>query len=156
LNRTPKLYAMIFIYLYLSDEVVNKVLKQSHNSHQVLTSMQQNIHTMRLTTLDITWVAPSECGTRRGSGCSLWAPCLNLGPRRWLTTRCLCLMHRGRWPDPLRSSCSLRWWRLCSVARYREFRSHAERPVDECLAPPSHPGGAPSPSWGYASSSHRP
>jgi hypothetical protein len=45
-NHTPKLYAMIFIYLYLSDEVVDKVLKQSHDSHQALTSMQQNIHTM--------------------------------------------------------------------------------------------------------------
>jgi uncharacterized protein YutE (UPF0331/DUF86 family) len=36
---------VIFIYLYLSDEVVDKVLKQSHDSHQELTSMQQNIHT---------------------------------------------------------------------------------------------------------------
>jgi hypothetical protein len=45
-NHTPKLYAMIFIYLYLSDEVVDKVSKQSHDSHQALTSMQQNIHTM--------------------------------------------------------------------------------------------------------------
>jgi hypothetical protein len=44
-NRTPKLYAVIFIYLYLSDEVVDKVLKQSHDSHQALTSMHQNIHT---------------------------------------------------------------------------------------------------------------
>jgi hypothetical protein len=26
LNRNPKLYAVIFIYLYLSDEVVDKVL----------------------------------------------------------------------------------------------------------------------------------
>jgi hypothetical protein len=45
LNRTPKLYAVIFIYLYLSDEVMDKVPKQSHDSHQALTSMQQNIHT---------------------------------------------------------------------------------------------------------------
>jgi hypothetical protein len=60
LNRTPKLYAMIFIYLYLSDEVMDKVSKQSHDSCQALTSVQQNIHTMRLTTLDITWVPPSE------------------------------------------------------------------------------------------------
>jgi hypothetical protein len=44
-NRTPKLYDVIFIYLYLSDEVVDKVPKQSHNSHQSLTSMQPNIHT---------------------------------------------------------------------------------------------------------------
>jgi hypothetical protein len=39
----PKLYDVIFIYLYLGDEVVNKVLKQSHESHQALTSMKQNI-----------------------------------------------------------------------------------------------------------------
>jgi hypothetical protein len=45
-NCTPKLYAVIFIYLYLSDEVVDKVPKQSHDSHQAVTSMQQNIHTM--------------------------------------------------------------------------------------------------------------
>jgi hypothetical protein len=44
-NHTPKLYAVIFIYIYLSDEVVDKVPKQSHDSHQALTSMQQNIHT---------------------------------------------------------------------------------------------------------------
>jgi hypothetical protein len=44
-NRTPKLYAVIFIYLYLSDEVVDKVPEQSHDSHQELTSMQQKIHT---------------------------------------------------------------------------------------------------------------
>jgi hypothetical protein len=93
-NRTPKLYAVIFIYLYLSDKVADKVPKQSHDSHQALTSMQQNIHTMRLMTLDITWLAPSECGTQRESDCSLRAPCLNLGLRRWLT-RCLCLIHRG-------------------------------------------------------------
>jgi hypothetical protein len=85
-NRTPKLYAVIFISLYLSDEVEDKVPKQSHDSHQALTSMQQNIHTTRLMTLDITWVAPSECGTQRGCHCSLWAP--------WLT-RCLCLTCRG-------------------------------------------------------------
>jgi hypothetical protein len=70
-NRTPKLYAVIFIYLYLSDEVVDKVPKQSHDSHQALTSIQPNIHTTRLTTLDITEVAPSECGIQRGSDCSL-------------------------------------------------------------------------------------
>jgi hypothetical protein len=82
LNRTPKPYAVIFIYLYLSDEVVDKVPKQSHESHEALTSMQPNIHTTRLTTLDITWVAPSECRIQRGSDCSLWAPCLNAGLRR--------------------------------------------------------------------------
>jgi hypothetical protein len=136
---------VIFIYLYLSDEVVDKVPKQSHDSHQALTSMQQNIHTTRLTTLDITWVTPSECGTHRGSDCSLRVPCLNPGPRRWLT-RCLCLTHRGRWPDPLPSSCSPGWWRPCFATGCRESQSCAERPVDECSAPPSHPGGAPSPS----------
>jgi hypothetical protein len=41
----PKTICCDFIYLYLSDEVANKVLKQSHDSHQALTSMQQNIHT---------------------------------------------------------------------------------------------------------------
>jgi hypothetical protein len=105
-NHTPKLYAMIFIYLYLSDEVMDKVPKQSHDSHQALTSKQQNIHTTQLTTLDITWVAPSECGTRRGSDYLLWAPSLNPGPRRW-PTRCLCQVRRGRWSDPLPFSCSL-------------------------------------------------
>jgi hypothetical protein len=45
LNCTPKLYVVIFIYLYLSDEVMDKVLKQSHNSHQALTTMQPNNHT---------------------------------------------------------------------------------------------------------------
>jgi hypothetical protein len=53
---------MILIYLYLSDEVVDKVPKQSDDSHQALTSMQQNIHTTRLMTINITWVAPSDCG----------------------------------------------------------------------------------------------
>jgi hypothetical protein len=74
-NRTPELYAVIFIYLYLSDEVMDKMPKQSHNSHQALTSMQQNIHTMRLMTLDIIWVAPSKCGTRGGvtTDCGLLA-----------------------------------------------------------------------------------
>jgi hypothetical protein len=43
-NCTPKLYAVIFIYLYLSDEDVDKVPKQSHDSHQAFTSMKQNIH----------------------------------------------------------------------------------------------------------------
>jgi hypothetical protein len=40
-NRSPKLYVVIFIYLYLSDEVMDKVPKQFHNSHQALTSMKQ-------------------------------------------------------------------------------------------------------------------
>jgi hypothetical protein len=45
------IYAVIFIYLYLSDEVMDKVPKQSHDSHRALTIMQPNIHTTRLTTL---------------------------------------------------------------------------------------------------------
>jgi hypothetical protein len=106
-------------------------------------------------TLLLTRVTPNDCKIRRGSGCSLQAPCLNLGLRRWLT-RCLCLTCRGRWPDPLPSSCSLGCCHLCSVAGCGESRSHAERPVDECSAPPSHPGGVPSPSWEYPSSSCRP
>jgi hypothetical protein len=146
---------VIFIHLYLSDEVVDKVPKQSHDSHQALTSMKLNIHMTRLTTLDATWVAPSECGTRRGSDYSLRAPCLNPRPRRWLT-RYLCRTCRCHWPIPLPSSCSLRWWRPCSTAGCGQSRSRAERPVDECSAPPSHPGGAPSPSWGYPCSPHRP
>jgi hypothetical protein len=40
LNHTPKLYAVIFVCLYLSDEVMDKVPKQSRDSHQALTSMQ--------------------------------------------------------------------------------------------------------------------
>jgi hypothetical protein len=34
---------MIFIYLYLKDEVVDKVPKRSHDSQQTLKSMKQNI-----------------------------------------------------------------------------------------------------------------
>jgi hypothetical protein len=40
-------------------------------------------------TLLRTQVTPNDCGIRRGSGCSLRAPCLNSGLRRWLS-RCLC------------------------------------------------------------------
>jgi hypothetical protein len=39
----PKLYAVIFIFLYLGDEVMDKVPKQSHDSYQALTGMKQNI-----------------------------------------------------------------------------------------------------------------
>jgi hypothetical protein len=39
----PKLYVSIFIYLYLGGEVMDKVPKQSHDSHKALTSMKQNI-----------------------------------------------------------------------------------------------------------------
>jgi hypothetical protein len=103
---------------------------------------------MTNTPLLLTQVTPNDCRIQKGSGCSLRAPCPNFGLRRWLS-RCLCLTHRGRWSDPLPSSCSLGWWRLRSAAGFRESRSRVERPVDECSAPPSHPGGVPSPSWGY-------
>jgi hypothetical protein len=83
-------------------------------------------------TLLLTQMTPNDCGIRRGSGCSLWAPCPNSGLRRWLS-RCLCLTCRGRWPDSLPSSCSLRWWRLHSAARCGESRSRAERLVDAQL-----------------------
>jgi hypothetical protein len=43
-------------------------------------------------TLLQTQVTPNDCGVWRGSGCSLRAPCLNYGPRRWLS-RCLTLYH---------------------------------------------------------------
>jgi hypothetical protein len=144
-----------FIYLN-KDEVVDKVPKQpttptKHTQTQTLIIKQK----MTNTTLLLTRVTPNDCEIWRGSGYSLWAPCLNPGPRRSLT-RCLCLTHRGHWPDPLPSSCSLRWWHLRSAAGCGESQSHAERPVDECSAPPSHPGGVPSPSWEYPSSPHRP
>jgi hypothetical protein len=100
-------------------------------------------------------VTPNDCGIRRGSGCSLWAPCSNSGLRTWLS-RCLCRMRRGHWPDPLPSSCSLGWWRLCFTAGCGDSRSCAERSTDECSAPSSHPGSVPSPSWGYPFSPRRP
>jgi hypothetical protein len=102
-----------------------------------------------------TQVTPNDCGIRRGSGCSLRAPCLNSGLRRWLS-RCLCLMHRGHWPDPLPSSCSLGWWHLRFTAEREESQSCAERLADECSAPPPHPGGVPSPSGRYPFSPRRP
>jgi hypothetical protein len=106
-------------------------------------------------TLLLTRVTPNDYKIRRGSGCPRETPRLN--PRLWRwQTRCLCRMHRGRWPNPLPSSGTLRWWRRSSAAGCRETRTHAERPVDDCSAPPSHPSGAPSPSWGYPSSPHMP
>jgi hypothetical protein len=84
-------------------------------------------------TLLQTQVTPNDCGIQRGSGCSLRAPCPNSGPRRWLS-RCLCLMHRGRWPDPLPSSCSLGWWRLHFTVGREESQSRAEQSADECSA----------------------
>jgi hypothetical protein len=90
-------------------------------------------------TLLLTRVTPKDCEIQRGSGCSPWAPCPNTGLRRWLS-RCLYLMHRGHWLDPLPSSCNLGWWCLRFAAGCGESRSHAERAVDECSAPPSHPG----------------
>jgi hypothetical protein len=135
---------------------VDKALKQptTPNKHaQTQTSIIKQA--MTNSTLLLTRVTPNDYGIWRGSGCPLQAPCLNSRLRRWLS-RCPCLMHRGRWPNHLPSLCSLRWWHLCSVAGCEESRSHTERPVDECSAPPSHPGGVPSPSWGYPSSPHRP
>jgi hypothetical protein len=95
-------------------------------------------------------VTPNDCGVRKGSGCSLRAPCSNSELRRWLS-RCLCRTRRGRWPDPLPSSCSLGWWHLHFTARCGESRSRAERSADECSAPPHilvvyhlHPGDIPS------------
>jgi hypothetical protein len=144
-----------FIYLNI-DEAVDKVPKQptTPNKHtQTQTSIIKRV--MTNATLLLTQVTPNDCGIWRGSGCSLRAPCPISGLRRW-SSRCLCLMHRGRLPDPLPSSCCLRWWCLCSVTGCGESRSHTKRPVDECSAPPSHPGGVPSPSWGYPSSPRRP
>jgi hypothetical protein len=144
-----------FIYLNI-DEVVDKASKQptTPTKHaQTQTSIIKQAITNA--TLLLTWVTPNDYEIQRGSGCPLWAPCLNPGLRRWLT-RCLCLTCRGRWPDPLPSSCSLGWWRPRSAARCGESRSCIERPLDECLAPPSYPSGVPSPSWGYPSSPHRP
>jgi hypothetical protein len=135
---------------------VDKALKQptTPTIHaQTHTSIIKQV--MTNATLLLTQVTPNDCEIWRGSGCSLWAPCLNPGLRRWLT-KCLCLTRRGRWLDALPSSCSLKWWRLCSTARCGESRSRAERPVDACLGPPSHPSGVPSPSWEYPSSPHRP
>jgi hypothetical protein len=79
-------------------------------------------------------VTLNDCGIQRGSGCSLRAPCSNSELRRWLS-RCLCWTRRGRWPDPLPSSCSLGWWRLHFTIGCGEYRSRTERSVDECLAP---------------------
>jgi hypothetical protein len=144
-----------FIYLNI-DEVVDKVPKQptTPNKHaQTQTSIIKQV--MTNATLLLTQVTPNDSRIPRGSGCSLQTPCLNSGRRRWLS-RCLCLTRRGRWPDPLPSSCGPGWWHLRFTAGCRESRSCAERPVDECSAPPSHPGGVPSPSWGYPSSPHRP
>jgi hypothetical protein len=141
-----------FIY---KDEVVDKVPKQpttptKHAQSQIPIIKQM----MTNATLLLTQVTPNDCKIQSGSGCSLRAPCLN--PRlRWWLTRCLCLMHSGRWLDLLPSSCSLGWWHLRSAAGCGESRSHAERPVDECSAPPSHPSGVPSPFWEYPSSPRR-
>jgi hypothetical protein len=95
-----------------------------------------------------TQVTPNNCGIRKGSGCSLWAPCPNSRPRRWLS-RCLCLMRRGYWPDPLPSSCSLRWWRPLFAVGREESQSRAERSADDCSVLPPHPGGVSSPSGKY-------
>jgi hypothetical protein len=103
---------------------------------------------MQLMTLDMTRVAPSKYGIQRGSDYPLRAPCQNPRSWRW-RTRCSCRMRRGHWLDNLPSSCSLGWWRLSSVAGCGESQSRAEQPIGGCSAPPSHPGGTPSPSWGH-------
>jgi hypothetical protein len=129
------------------------------NPRLSLTLTNTNINhqkAMTNTTLLQTQVTPNDCGIRRGSGFSLRVPCLNSGPRRWLSM-CLCRTRRGHWPNHLPSSCSLGWWRLCFTAeRCEESQSHAERSADECSAPPSHQGGVPSPSGGYPFSPRRP
>jgi hypothetical protein len=150
----PQVYAVIFIYLYLEDVVMDKVSKRSHDSHQTLTSMKQNITHDATNNSRHDFGAPSEYEIRRGSDCPLRAPCLNPGSRRWLTM-CPCRTHRGRWPDHLPSSC-IGWWCLRFTAGCGESHSRAEQLVDGCSDPPSHPGGAPSPSWGHPSSPHRP
>jgi hypothetical protein len=135
-----------FIYLNI-DEVVDKALKQptTPTKHaQIQTSIIKQA--MTNVKLLLTRMTPNDCEIRRGSGCPLRAPCPNPRMRRWLT-RCLCLTRRGSWPDPLPSSCSLRWWHPRSIAGCRESSSRAEWLVDECSVPPSHPGGVPSLSW---------
>jgi hypothetical protein len=143
-----------FIYLNI-DEVVDKEPK--HPTTLTNTQTQTSIikQAMTNTTLLQTQVTPNDCGIRRGSGYPLRAPCPNSGPRRWLS-RCLCLMRRGHWPDPLPSSCSLGWWRLLFAAGHEESQSRAERSADECSALPPHPTDVPSPSGEYPFSPRRP
>jgi hypothetical protein len=144
-----------FIYLNI-DEVVDKASKQPTTPNKYAQT-QTSIIKQAVTnaTLLLTRVTPNDCEIRRGSGCSLWAPCPNSGLRRWLS-RCLCLMHRGHWPDPLPSSCSLGWWRPLFVAGCEESQSRAERSADECSTLPPHPRSVPSPSREYPFSPHRP
>jgi hypothetical protein len=91
-----------FIYLN-KDVVVDKVPKQpttpTKHAHTQIPIIKQ---AMTNATLLLTRVTPNDYEIRMGSGCSLWAPCLNPGLRRWLAM-CLCLTHRGRWSDPLPS-----------------------------------------------------
>jgi hypothetical protein len=129
---------------------VDKVPKRSHDSHQTLTSMKQNITHNIANDSQHNFRAPTKYGIQRWSDCPLWAPCLNPGSRRWLT-RCPGRTRRGHWPDHLPSSCSLRLWHLRSTAGCGGSQSLAEQPVDGCSAPSSHLGGAPSPSWGHPS-----
>jgi hypothetical protein len=115
-------------------------------------------HTLLSRALNLTkiqFVLCAQLRFRRGSGCSLQAPCLNSGLRRWLS-RCLCPMRRGHWPDPLPSSCNLGWWCLRFAAGREESQSRVERSADECSAPPPHPSGVPSPFGGYPFSPRRP
>jgi hypothetical protein len=94
-----------FIYLSI-DEVVDNVPKQPTTPQQHIQTQTSIIkQSMTNATLLLTQVTPNNYGIRRGSGCSLRAPCPNSGLRRWLS-RCLYLMRRGRWPNHLPSSCS--------------------------------------------------
>jgi hypothetical protein len=114
-----------FIYLNIN-EVVDKEPKQPTTPTKHAETQSSIIkQAMTNATLLLTRVTPNDCGIRRGSGCSLRAPCPNSGLRSWLS-RCLCLMHRGRWSDTLPSSCSLGRWHLRSTARCGESRSNAE------------------------------
>jgi hypothetical protein len=142
-----------FIYLNI-DEVVDKVPKHPRTFTNTQTQTSIIKQAMTNTTLLQTQVTPNDCGIRRESGCSLRAPCSNSGPRRWLS-RCPCLMHRGHWPDPLPSSCSLGSWRPLFTTGREKSQSRAEQLADECSAPLPHPGGVPSPSGEYLFSPRR-
>jgi hypothetical protein len=67
-----------FIYL-IKDEVVDKALKQPTTPTKHAQTQTPIIkQAMTNATLLLTRVTPNDCETWRGSGCSLWAPCLNL------------------------------------------------------------------------------
>jgi hypothetical protein len=127
-------------------EAISQLTSSTHK-HENKTS-----NTTQLTTLDTTWVAPSEYRIRRGSDCPLGAPCLNPRLLRWLT-RCPRQTRRGHWPNHLPSSCNPGWWRLSSAVGCKGSQSRTKKPTSGCSTPLSHPGGAPSPSCGHPSSS---